>query len=277
MDEPELQSPYWIGLARRYEALTPPLRISESERNIYQHLVTQWSGGTRPPRVLVLGATPDFYHLQWPEETQLLAVDRSQDMLSGVWPGAAGASLCADWTSMELPAESRDIVLCDGGLSFFSYPDELQALLATVTRILAPGGLFIVRLYVNSDSRQTTKEIFQQFSSGHIRNSQELKLRLWFALHREDEKGIRLHDVWSIFEEACEKLRAQDEVPDWPEAEWESMRAYEGLQDVYYFPSAEGVTGLLHKVNGKVRLQDSIMPSGPCHEHLRILSFRLDG
>jgi SAM-dependent methyltransferase len=277
MEEPDLQHPYWNDLARRYSALTPPLRISDSERGIYQQLVEQWQDASRPPRVLVLGATPDFYHLQWPEETQILAVDRSQAMLSGVWPGTPAQTLCADWTAMQLCKESRDIVLCDGGLSFFSYPGELQKLLANVTRIMAPGGLFIVRLYVDGESHQTAEGIYQQFSSGHIRNSQELKLRLWLALQDRDGKGVRLHDVWSSFEEVCEKLRAQGEVPDWPKAEWESMRAYQGLQDIYYFPSAEQVTVLLQKVNNKVRLQASIMPSGPCHEHLKILSFRRNG
>ena len=274
MEETDSQHPYWKDLARRYNELTPPLRISDSERSVYQSLVANWSSSDHAPGVLVLGATPDFYHLPWPGQTQMLAVDRSQAMLSGVWPGTPAQTLCADWTSMELPSESRDIVLCDGGLSFFSYPEKLQTLLANIARILTPGGLFIVRLYVQSEPRETVAGVFQQFFEGRIANSQELKLRLWFALLEEPGNGVRLHDVWGRFDAACEELRVRGDLPDWPDAEWESMRAYRNLQDVYHFPSGKQVTEILRSINPKVTLQADITPSGPCREHLRILSFR---
>ena len=270
-----MESPYWSGMAERYRALTPPLRVSDSERDIYRKLAAQWRNDLQAPRVLVLGATPDFYDLQWPEHSDLLAVDRSQPMLRSVWPGDESESLCAEWTSADLPDHSRDIVLCDGGLTFFSYPQPLQQLLDNITRIMAPGGLFIVRLYVASNPPQSAATIYQQFSRGQIRDSHELKFRLWFALERAGGKGVCLNDVWNSFEAACSDLRSRNALPDWPEAEWLSMQAYEGLQDVYYFPSVEQLTGLMNQNHRSATLEANITPSGTCNEHLRILSFRL--
>ncbi|NJN06382.1 MAG: methyltransferase domain-containing protein, partial [Rhodobacteraceae bacterium] len=99
---------------------------------------------------------------------------------------------CQDWTSMDLADESCDLVLCDGGLTFFSYPDALQQLANNITRIMAPGGRFIVRLYLDANRPITPGSVFSQLESGEIRNSSELKLLLWFALHRQDGTGVRL-------------------------------------------------------------------------------------
>ncbi len=265
---------YWQGMAARYEASLAPLRLSTSERDIYIELAAKWHTNGQPPRVLVLGATADFYHLPWPEHTDLMAVDRSQPMLAEVWPGDQSQTLCQDWAAMDLPDASRDIVLCDGGLSFFSYPDALQKLANNVVRIMAPGGLFIVRLYVDGDYQETPQDIFQQLEAGAIRNSSELKLRLWFALHQRDGKGVCVADVWSCFNAAYPEEQEFISKLAWPAAEWQSMQAYKGMNDVYRFPSVAQVTEVFAQSKHPLHCEAEITPAGPCHQHLRILALR---
>jgi len=261
-------------MAKRYQALAPPLRVSSSEREIYQGLAAQWCQHRPAPRVLVLGATPDFYHLPWPKQTDLLAVDRSAGMLSEVWPGNESQSLCQNWATMHLPEASRDIVLCDGGLTFFSYPDELQQLADNLERIIAPGGLFLVRLYLDAQNRETPAEIFDQLRQHRIPNSSELKLRLWFTLHSRAGMGVRMADVWETFHKACPHPELLTETAAWPESEVASMKAYKNMQDIYYFPTVKQVTEIWARSGSGFTLEANITPEGPCHQHLRILSLR---
>ena len=270
---------YWSGIAERYAALPPPLRISASELEIYEKLASRWSAGSsgsgapvpkvRVPRVLVLGATPDFYHMPWPEGTDLLAVDFSAGMLSEVWPGGETQSLGQDWCTMDLPDASRDLALCDGGLSFLKYPDGLKALAENLGRIIAAGGLFIVRLYVDADHHESADAVMLELLQGRIKNSSELKLRLWLALNSRGDAGVRLDDVWRSFNTRC----SRKDIP-WPDGEWQSMQAYENMQDHYYFHSVERVTEILANSNSPFSLEAKLRPTGHCNQHLRLLSFR---
>ena len=100
MQEKPDKGTYWSGMARRYAALEPPLCVSSSEIDIYRKLAEEWMNGRPAPRVLVMGATPDFYHLPWPENTDLLAADISAQMLAEVWPGTQNQRTCQDWTRL---------------------------------------------------------------------------------------------------------------------------------------------------------------------------------
>jgi hypothetical protein len=55
---------------------------------------------------------------------------------------------------MKLPAASRDIVLCDGGINLLAYPEEQQHLASTLKGVLAEGGLCILRLFVRPAERE---------------------------------------------------------------------------------------------------------------------------
>lgn len=178
---------------------------------------------------------------------------------------------------MDLPNASRDLALCDGGLSFCRYPDELQVLAANLGRIIAPGGMFIVRLYVDADYRETTFEIFTELRAGKILNSSELKLRLWFALNPADGSGLRLADVWQSFHAAFPTPEVLSRSLDWPEPDINSMHGYRDMQDSYYFPSVQQVTEVMAVPGSGFTLEANITPDGPCHQHLKILSFRRRG
>lgn len=176
---------------------------------------------------------------------------------------------------MNLPDASRDIAFCDGGLIFFSYPDQLQQLAGNLGRIIAPGGLFIVRLYLDADYRESTADIFAELKAGRIRNSSELKLRLWFALNPTDGTGVKLDDVWQCFHAAFPDPEVLSNTLQWPDSEIQSMKAYRDMQDIYYFPSVEQVSEVC--CSSGFTLAASIAPKGPCHQHLKVLSFRRNG
>jgi SAM-dependent methyltransferase len=273
-------------MSARYAAYTPPLRISQTEWNAYIELISQWHAEKRDssllPKVLVMGATPDFYGFPWASGTDLLAVDHSSDMLAAIWPGNPEQRLCQDWTTMDLPDASRDVVLCDGGFTFINHPEPLQQLAENVARIMAPGGRFITRLFVNAVRQETPAELFAALEQGNLANINELKLRLWLALNSTlnsnlnggERTGVRLADVWRCFSAQYPSAGTLAERSAWPESEWHLMKAYEGTTDTYYFPSVEQISQAFQQTSFKLQRVAIIEPDVLCGQHLRLLSFR---
>jgi len=291
----------WSGMSARYAAYTPPLRISPSEHKTYFELASQWLSEQQSfnlkPRVLVLGATPEFYHFPWPAGTDLLAVDHSADMLSAIWPGSSEQSLCADWSTMDLPDASRDVVLCDGGFTFISSPEPLQRMAENVARILAPGGHFIVRMFVNADQQETPAELFRALEQGNVQTISELKMRLWLALNAipntslnatlnanlnamenaGEGKGVRLVDVWRCFQAEYKTPELLAQRVSWPEPLWPLIQAYEDKTDTYYFPSVDEVSQAFQQTSFKLERVALIKPEVHCQQHLRLLSLKRPG
>lgn len=294
MNKHTTENSHWSGMSARYAAYTPPLRISASEQKLYFELASQWQAEQQragkhpgvPPRVLVLGATPEFYYFPWPTGTDLLAVDYSSDMLSAIWPGSSEQRLCADWSTMNLPDASRDVVLCDGGFTFISSPEPLRQMAENVARILAPGGRFVVRMFVNAEQQETPAELFRALELGRVQTISELKMRLWLALngaqigtaHAADGNGVRLVDVWRIFQAEYKSPEQLARRVSWPDDSlWQSMQAYEDKTDTYYFPSVHEVSQAFHQTSFKLETVALLEPEVHCRQHLRLLSLKRPG
>ncbi len=289
MNGKESVNSQWSGMSARYATYTPPLRISPSEQNTYFELASEWSSERQSsrlkPRVLVLGATPEFYYFPWPAGTDLLAVDYSADMLSAIWPGSSAQALCADWSTMDLPDASRDVVLCDGGFTFISSPGPLQRMAENVARILAPGGRFVVRMFVNAEQQETPDELFRALEQGEIQTLSELKMRLWLALNATSDapasalgaQGVRLVDVWRCFQAEYKTPEGLAQRVSWPEPLWPSIQAYEDKTDTYYFPSVEEVSQAFLQTPFKLEKAALVVPEVHCRQHLRLLSLKRPG
>lgn len=285
MNDDAAENSHWTGMSARYAAFTPPLRLSAVECDHFIELASQWSAnshaGHDAPRVLVLGATPDFHGFPWPRGTDLLAVDHSAEMLAAVWPGSSEQSLCADWVTMKLPDASRDLVLCDGGFTFIPSPEPLQQLADNVARILAPGGRLITRLYVNADEQETPAQLFHDLEQGRVQTVSELKLRLWLALNATpngaQRTGVRLVDVWRCFQAEFTTPEQVARRVSQPDSVWQALQAYEGKTDSYYFPSAEEVSQAFMRSTVGLEIDAVIQPQVHCGQHLCLLSLRRPG
>src|SRR5690606_18359058 len=125
--------------------LAPPLRPSSDDVAAYTEALRGLDAPA--PHALILGVTPELYRLPWRDGTTLLAVDSTQAMIDAVWPGDPAVAFRASWTSLPLPDASQHIVVCDGGLAMLRYPDQQRALATELRRVIAPDGLFVLRLY----------------------------------------------------------------------------------------------------------------------------------
>jgi SAM-dependent methyltransferase len=232
-------SDHWPELGRRWRLLGPPLRPQAEDIRGYQEAIARRPRASAPPRVLLLGVTPEIYHLRWPAGTDFQATDRAQAMIDNVWPGSPAAARCEDWTALSLPDRSRDLVFCDGGLHLLPYPEGQAALVRSLARVLAPAGLCILRLFVPPAAPEAPEAVLRDLSAGRIPDTNLLKLRLGMALQKQPRDGVRLADVWNAFHEAepdAERLAARG---GWPAEEVRAIEAYRGSESRYHFVSVD--------------------------------------
>ncbi len=231
----------WAEVARKWGLIGPPLRPAPEDVRFCEEAVGDWVRTHGAPRVLLLGVTPELYHLPWPEGTDFLAVDRTQAMIEAVWPGPKTAVRCAEWLEMALPADSRDIVLCDGGLNLLAYPGEQRRLVEILAGVLAEEGLCILRLFVPPARYESSDEILRDFVDGEIPSLNILKLRLWMSLQKSAEEGVELSRLWRTIERVAHDLEWLAGKIGWPTDHMLAVNAYRDSAARYHFGTLQQV------------------------------------
>jgi len=255
------ETDYWHAIARQWERLGPPLRPTAQDIGFYTAAIDQWVQANGPPRVLLLGVTPELYRLPWPKGTDFLAVDRTRPMIDAVWPGPKDAVSCADWTTRALPDGSRDIVLCDGGMELLKHPQELRQLVRILRRALSHGGLCILRLYVPPSQRESSETVLQDFVQGRVSNVNILKLRLGMALQASLREGIQRQTIWDAFHAAVPDPEHLAPQVGWSVEQMHIIDAYRDCPDRFFFRNVADIRDLFCESPGGFQLESVRVPS----------------
>ena len=192
--------------------------------------------------------------------TDLLAVDRSQAMIDGVWPGPVGSARCGDWLEMELSKASRDLVFCDGGINLLSYPSDHRRLVALLKDILSPGGLCVLRLFTPPPHHEAPEIVIEDLVEGKIPNLNVLKLRLWAALQRNVDEGVELAAVWRTVKNAVGDLVGFARKIGWPEEQMLAINAYRDTRARYYLLTVDDTVELFCE-GGAFEVDDVWVPT----------------
>jgi hypothetical protein len=185
---------HWEVIAHSWRHVGAPLRPCPQDCANFANLVGL--PNREPLDILILGVTPELFHLSWPAGSTVRAVDRSMEMIRVIWPGSPASACHADWLAMPFPPGSFDCVLCDGGLHLLEGPALQRSLSAVVSGVLKLGGQFIVRLFAQSALPEDPHQIFSDLKAGNIPNLHIFKLRLAMALQESFETGIVLNEVY---------------------------------------------------------------------------------
>jgi SAM-dependent methyltransferase len=225
---------HWHNIAGQWDQVGSPLRPTAQDQAMYANVISRWSGGTAP-RGLILGVTPELYHLPWPEGSHVSAMDHTQRMIDLVWPGPRQDALCADWRDMPLETASRDIALCDGGIIMLSYPHGHSQMVRGLERVLAPGGVCAFRLYVLPATPETPEAVLDDLLAGRIANLNILKLRLGMAMQEQREHGVQLGQVWEALHRAAPDFPGLAADIGWPLDHLLAINTYRDCPSRYYF------------------------------------------
>jgi SAM-dependent methyltransferase len=196
-------------------------------------------------RALILGVTPELATLAWPPQTTVTAVDQSPGMIRHVWPGAPDRALCADWRRLPLPDGAVDLIAGDGCCSLLPFPDEVHALAAELRRVLTPGGIYVLRAFVQPEAREDLAAVGAALWSGRIGNFHVFKWRLVMSLQPSTARGVQLADVWDAWHALCPDPDALAEARGWPLSTITTIDSYRGAPAVYRFPTLAELRAVL--------------------------------
>jgi phenylacetate-CoA ligase len=271
---PKRAGEHWPVMARQWSLIGPPLRPSAQDVAFCTAEMQRWVAVRGVPRAMILGVTPELYHIPWPNGTSLLAVDRTQNMIDTIWPGPSSTAICADWIEMPVKNGSRDLVLCDGGNLLFSFPDEFGKLVRTMQRVLAPGGLCMFRLFVPPAQRETPEAVLHDLLEARVANLNILKLRLAMALQEDSTQGVPLGRVWDELHKTAPDLTVLAAKIGWPPENLLAINTYRDCASRYYFHSVAEVRQLFTENPGGFTLEGVNVPDYELGDRCPTVVFR---
>ncbi len=231
----------WTAPADDWDKTPLPMRPSGDDLIFREAAIRDWAARNGPPRGLILGVTPQYDRLPWPEGSHVVAIDRSRPMIDAVWPGGRDRVVCGDWTSIPLQNCSRDLMLCDGGLSMLTYPEGLAMGAHDLARIVAPGGLAIFRLYVPPAAPITAEGVVRAARAGEIEASIELSILFWGALRDPATTAYKAGQSLDALEALGEDARALFAECGWNPDEVDNLEKLRDGDIWLYFPTVAQV------------------------------------
>jgi SAM-dependent methyltransferase len=257
-----MKDAHWSHMARLWRLVGPPLRPSPEDLAIFQGAIDRWRAEHRaPPRVLILGVTPELHALDWPGGTSMRALDGSLQMIKEVWPGPPESALLGSWTAIPLADASVDIVVCDGGFGMLPYPHGQTALLTELRRTLSPGGIFAVRLFAPKGRTGNVADVFDKLAAGRIPGLDSLKLHLWGALHGDAAQGVRPRDVVAQILCAAGSFDRLAQDHGWSLEHVRSLELHRQSSATYYLTEAAEVVRMACEEPGGFAIQAVVEPA----------------
>jgi SAM-dependent methyltransferase len=241
----------WPAVAPVWKQLASPLRPVEADLGFIRKAVSLFGLTVDlPPRVLIMGVTPEVYHLPWPDGSSVRAIDWTPRMIENVWPGPREHVTLGDWREMDFAPRTFNIVTCDGGIHTLDYPAGQRKTFCHLARIVAPGGLFITRLFVPPAIRETPAKVLDDLFANRIPDLNCLKLRLGMAIQNDPREGAALRQVWQTLREATPDWPTLADRLNWPLDHLLAIDAYRDTDARYFFVPEKELTAMLCEDSG---------------------------
>jgi hypothetical protein len=225
----------WETYHRRWRELGPPLR---PHRDVVASVRAQLADHDK--RVLLLGVTPELADLG----QSTCAVDRSAATIANVWPGdtATRRVLRAEWQRMPCATGTFSAAAGDGSLNCTAWPGDYARIFDELARQVRPGGRIVLRVYIRPTPCESLDQVREAVIAGEVGSVHALKWRVAMAICGEQAHANL--QVWRI-SAAVNRLfpcrRDLARVTGWSETTIAQLHVYQGLPDIYSFPTAAEV------------------------------------
>lgn len=241
---------HWSQHAQQWEQIGAPLRPWPQDIEHLQALVAKWAQRTTRShtRAVLLGVTPEIIRMRWPEQTELIAADRSIPMIqyaSSQHAKPNAWAICADWKKMPFTDNACQIVVGDGCFSLLDFPEGYHSALQSIRRILTPQGLFAMRFFVRPAIIENLDNVFDDLYAGRIGNFHVFKWRLAMALHSDSRQGVRLGDIWDAWHQYVPAPEDLAKRLNWEPKSITTINVYKGIDTRYTFPTLEEVRDIV--------------------------------
>ncbi|MFC1839981.1 class I SAM-dependent methyltransferase [Thermodesulfobacteriota bacterium] len=268
--------PLWKNVAHSWNNYGPPIRPCEEDISIMEKVVAKW---TRFPgqtlRAVLWGVTPEIADMEWPYGTELLAIERSEDMVREVWPGDIDGfrrAFCCNWLDAYSVIKSPvSIVIGDGCFSIYNYPGDYRALFAVANQVLKEPGIFIMRFFLRPETRESPDKVIRELMENRIGNFHVFKFRLAMALQENAQKGVRHHDIWQTWKDAPIETDELMKITGWRKEAISTIDLLEGFNTRLSFPTYTELKPVFSDIFSEI---DMTVPKYEMGERFPILVFQ---
>lgn len=222
-------SDHWDRYHRHWNLLGPPLRLTPATVAIY----AREAAGPETD-ILLLGMTPDLRDLG----RTLHAIDGSQGMIDGLWPGDTPTRWASLGSWFELPAAgaSADAVIGDGSLNSVPGAAERLAVLGEAARVLRPGGRAAFRIFSSPEEREDLAMVREEAFSGRIDGFHAFKWKVAMAIAGPDpDRKLPVPEIRDAIDAMLPDRAALSAATGWPPEVIGTIDAYDGSDAVYSF------------------------------------------
>lgn len=242
-------SSHWREHAATWDDFGPPLRPHPLDMARIQALVAaQFS---QPPRTLLLGVTPEYALLPWPKGTSFTAVDKCRDMIAKVWPAEAlppsFRAVQGLWSALPLADQSVDLAMGDGISTVLPHWSMMDAIVAELHRVCAPGGSLMLRLFTRPERPDSLEQLVEDLEVDRVQSFHAFKLRLLMVLQGSLDTGVQPRRAWEVWQGLKRQHAACIEARAWSERTTATIDAYARSTDTYWFPTVSDALRVLEQ------------------------------
>jgi hypothetical protein len=241
---------YWNRIVSDWSLVAPPLRPCAEDTAVMERIVRDRHRDSAhcPLRAGVLGVTPEIVGMNWPEQTRITAFDKEPAVIGSLWPKAGiphAAAICCNWLSLPIADAALDVVAGDGPLTQLSFPDECRSVARELARVVAPGGILVLRLFVPPPECESVDDVFEALWNGRIANFNAFRWRLLMSLQESPETGVCVGAAWEVWHSRVPSPELLAETLAWPITAVRMIDRYRWATAVYTFSPLDSICTLL--------------------------------
>ena len=234
---------FWQNAPKQWKHFGPPLRPCAADIGAMSSAVADWArnNSAQSCKALLCGVTPEIVNMSWPAGTRLWAVEQSRPMIEEVWPARGSRTklpLQANWTRLPFAPDSVDVVIGDGCFTSLEYPQVQQEFLESLHTVIRPGGLLIMRFFMQRDEPENALDVFTDLAANRIGSFHVFKWRLAMAMQASSREGVRVDRIWQAWQEA-------GVATPWSETAVATINTYRGSDHRLTFTNMQEIQDLL--------------------------------
>lgn len=265
---------HWRSVAQEWKHFGSPLRPCIEDIQHMEYVVANSCDTQHNIKAKLCGVTPEIALMTWPAGTYLTAVEQSQEMIQEIWPGDITEKRIAiqgDWLSSLSSKHDNDVVIGDGCFISVNYPDGYTALSANLADSLKNNGILVMRFFIQQDVKEQSEHVISDLVNGKIGSFHAFKWRYAMSLQQSSQQGIRLHDIYTAWQQAAIDTNWLAEHTGWTREVVDTINLYENKQNKFSFATLpEIIETLSHYFQ-----QESIyFPQYELGERCPIITFR---
>ena len=257
---------YWNVFAENYRNIAPPLKPCAEDVRIIEDTLARWWSSRKLTnlKALLCGVTPALAELSLPAEAHLTAVEHSQPMIDGIWPGdtAKRSARCGNWLDLPFADNSYHIVLGDGCINCLPYPAGYRALFASLHRVMHRDGVFLMRLFVRPNKSESSESVFADLLSAKIPSFHIFKWRLAMALQNSTSEGIVVHRIYQAWADRNIKVSELVNQFGWSENGINAINGYREKETRFTFPTVDEIQAMFSETFDEMFVREPAYPLG---------------